>query len=179
MPATDTAYVEDTISAQFVQVVLNTGSGNTQPLGGMQRFEARFTNPMEIAGATDGKSRFRRTGPYRVDWSASRFQLRSPDSIVDQAGMGQGGNTTVKGASDIYGNYNWANVVFDIYENFMEMGPQVLGGLVGITKGQGGWVLHYCVLTEWRVTFNDGYQFLLEDVQGLALGMYQNTAVGS
>lgn len=151
---------DDSVYAQFCHLYI---AGASQELGGMEELNARLQIPTEIMGATDGKSRYRRTGPIQVQWTARRILLQK-QSIIDVFGSDAVSNTGPNG----YGNYNWDQLIFDIVEQFQS-------GFPSSVAKSGGWTLRYCKITEYGVGHSDAYQFFMEDVTGMALGMFQQS----
>ena len=148
---------DDAISAQNVDLYI---AGSSSRVGGMESFDARVQIPKEVQGATDGRSRFRRTGPITVQWTAGRILLHG-QSFLDLMGPNFVPN------QQNYGNYNWDAAIFDIVHQFQSVNP------TGVVTNAGGWTVTYATITEYGAGHSDAYQFWMENVQGIALGFYQ------
>jgi hypothetical protein len=117
--------------------------------------------PKEVTADTMGKSRYRRTGPMEVRWTARRWVLYK-STIIDLLGSSAVAN------HDSYGNYNWDQLIFDISDFYAMLTPS------GVTLQSGGWNLRYCTVTRWGIGHGDPFAFWAEDIEGIALGMAQN-----
>lgn len=179
MPQVISDTEQGAISAQFCTVKfanVNVGgsastlsSGSSLPvLGGMQTFEADFENPIEIVGAMDGLARIRATGPYRLNWTASKFLIRKA-ALPDLLGFNAASMASVL---DPYQNYPWRAMSFDIIETFAELTLGNAGNSqqLGISAGSGSWLVKTAQMQRWRISNANPYEFLMENISGLALG---------
>lgn len=153
-------YTNDAIWAQDVHLFI---AGNPTEVGGMQSIDLRTQIPKNVEADTQGKSRFRRTGPIICNWTARRWMLYK-QGLIDLLG-----SDVVQDATKSYGNYNWDQLIFDMVEQYSLLTPQ------GVASQTGGITLRYCTVTDWGVGHSDPFAFWTEDLQGIALGSFQNS----